>query len=237
MPLGVADPLAEGVEPRAAGVEEEVKRLLARELHDRVAQTLTGLLVDVENFKSEQVAWSDVVRELDQIQGATRQVLASIRELLHDLRGRPGLEGSFVDEVRLLAARAHEKTGIKATVEVGHEWPAHLSPNAALNLYRILEEALANVRMHSGAQNVRIVLGARSQSEAELVVGDDGRGHDTDPARPVGLGTIGMRERALLLGGRVEIESQDGFGTTVRAVFPTESLIEPGRFADERRSA
>ena len=230
--LGVVSPLELTTETQAAGVEDEVKRLLARELHDRVAQTLTGLLVDVENFKSEQVGWSDVVRELDQIQGATRQVLASIRQLLHDLRGESVLDGSFVDEVRALAGRSRDKTGIKATVEVAHSWPDHLSQNASLNLYRIVEEALANVRMHSGAESVRIALRVRSTTELEVAISDDGRGVDTDPDRPVGLGTIGMRERALLLGGNVAVESQNGRGTTVRAIFPRESVMELGRSAD-----
>src|SRR2546423_4994182 len=68
---------------RDSAVEEDVRRLVARELHDRVAQTLTGMLVDVENFKSEQVGWDDVIRQMDTIQTSTRQVLSSLRQLLH----------------------------------------------------------------------------------------------------------------------------------------------------------
>src|SRR5690348_5472250 len=100
---GLALPLA--VADAQAGVEEEVRRLVARELHDRVAQTLTGMLVEVENFKSEQVGWQDVVQQLDVIQSSTREVLSSIRQLLHDLRGEEGLGGSFVDSVRQLGIR------------------------------------------------------------------------------------------------------------------------------------
>jgi signal transduction histidine kinase len=213
---------------------------VARELHDRVAQSLTGMLVDVENFKSEQVDWSDVVRELDLIQGATRQVLASIRQLLHDLRGESVMQVPFVDAVTALAARVQDKTGIRMTVEVGSGWPGRLSGPASLNLYRMLEEALANVRMHSGATNARIMLETRSETELGLVVADDGRGVDTDPSRPVGFGTIGMRERVLLLGGKLDIESANGHGTSVRAVFPRESVIDgesPALPADGRRSA
>lgn len=239
MQLAVADPLPR-IEDQAAGVEEEVKKLLARELHDRVAQTLTGMLVDVENFKAEQVSWSDVVRELDFIQGATRQVLTSIRQLLHDLRGEPVFGGSFVDAVNALATRTHDTTGIATTVDVGEGWPIKLGGPVELNLYRLLEEALANVRQHSGARCVRISLAARSERELELSVADDGRGVDTDPSRPVGFGTLGMRERALLLGGTVAIESGSECGTTVRVVFPRESLVlnEPPETAVvERRSA
>jgi two-component system nitrate/nitrite sensor histidine kinase NarX/two-component system sensor histidine kinase UhpB len=94
-----------------------------------------------------------------------------------------------------------------------------------LNLYRIIEEALYNIRMHSGAQTVRIVLGPHAENELGIVVEDDGRGVDTDPSRPVGMGTIGMRERAMFLGGHIRIESEDGHGTLVRAMFPKDLLV------------
>src|SRR2546430_15813619 len=109
MPLVVAGPRL-GIEAQQAGVEDEVRRLVARELHDRVAQTLTGMLVDVENFKSEQVGWQDVVQQLNGIQSSTRQVLASIRQLLHDLRGEEAMDGTFVDAVTALLVRVAEKT-------------------------------------------------------------------------------------------------------------------------------
>jgi signal transduction histidine kinase len=224
VPLVVAGP-GMGTNAQQAGVEEEVRRLVARELHDRVAQTLTGMLVDVENFKSEQVGWQDVVQELDLIQSSTRQVLSSIRQLLHDLRGQEPLGGSLVESLKALLVRFEEKSGIRAEIEVTDGWPQALTAQASLNLYRIVEEALSNIRMHSGAKSVRIALGPNPKNELGIVIADDGRGLDTDPSRPVGLGTIGMRERAMFLGGRIRIESEDGRGTVVRATFPRDQLI------------
>src|SRR5437588_10477691 len=120
--MGLALPLVAAPSRSAssghAEVEDEVRRLVARELHDRVAQTLTGMLVDVENFKSEQVGWQDVVEQLDLIQSSTREVLASIRQLLHDLRGEEPLGGSFVDAVQKLLTRFEEKNGIRTGIEV-----------------------------------------------------------------------------------------------------------------------
>ena len=204
-----------------------MRRMVARELHDRVAQTLTGMLVDVENFKSQQVGWDDVLRELDTIQGSTRKVLTSLRQLLHDLRGEDQLGDSFVDALSFLVARFEERTTISAELDVRPGWPAQLARPASLNLYRIVEEALANVRMHSGARTVRIVLEELPDGQLAMMIDDDGRGLDTHVERPVGLGTVGMRERAVLLGGRLEIVSEDGVGTTVHAVFPKLQLI-PG---------
>src|SRR5260370_37289750 len=155
MPLVVAGPEI-GTMAQQAGVEDEVRRLVARELHDRVAQTSAGMLVDVENFKSEQVGWQDVVQQLDLIQAPTGEVLSNIRQLLHDLRGEESLGGSFVDAVKALLSRFEAKNGIRAELEVWQGWPHGLTPQASLNLYRIIEEALANIRMHSGAHTVHL---------------------------------------------------------------------------------
>ena len=198
-----------------------MRRMVARELHDRVAQTLTGMLVDVENFKSQQVGWDDVLRELDTIQGSTGV------DHINGGTGDDQLGDSFVDALSCLVARFEERTTISAELDVRPGWPAQLARPASLNLYRIVEEALANVRMHSGARTVRIVLEELPDGQLAMMIDDDGRGLDTHVERPVGLGTVGMRERAVLLGGRLEIVSEDGVGTTVHAVFPKLHLI-PG---------
>jgi signal transduction histidine kinase len=208
----------------AAAAEKEIRSLMARELHDRVAQTLTAMLVDVENFKAQQVAWDDVLRELDAIQSSTREVLSSLRQLLHDLRGENPIGDSFVKAVGDLLARFSEKTRIEAEVVVQREWPAVLTPAAALNLYRIIEEALSNVRMHSGASRVRVQLEAPMDRQLALVIDDDGRGLDSSLPRP-GFGTVGMKERALFLGGQLKISSEIGAGTIVRVAFPRQFVV------------
>lgn len=204
---------------RQAEIEQDVRRQLARELHDRVAQTLTGMLVDVENFKSQEVGWEDVIKELDVVQSSTRQVLSTLRQLLHDLRGEDPVGGSLVDALAKLLNRFAEKTGISTYLDVRPGWPTSLNAPEALNVFRIVEEALTNVRMHSGARNVHVVLGPISDDQLELSVQDDGRGADRDSV--AGLGTVGMRERAVLLGGRLWIESETGSGTRVHVAFPT----------------
>lgn len=224
LPLSIAESVSAS-QDEEAGVEEQVRRVIARELHDRVAQTLTGMLVDVENFKSEQVGWQEVVHQLDFIQSSTREVLASIRQLLHDLRGDQGLSGAFVDVLRTSVGRFQDQTGIATKLAVRDAWQQGLNGAASLNVFRIIEEALANVRMHSGARNVEILLEEHSESELGLLIVDDGRGVDTDPSRPTGLGTIGMRERAMFLGGRLQIQSELGQGTAIRAVFPKALML------------
>jgi signal transduction histidine kinase len=207
-----------------ATAEKKVRTLMARELHDRVAQTLTAMLVDVEKFKAQPVAWDDVLREMDTIQSSTREVLTSLRQLLYDLRDESSVGDSFVGAVRDLLARFSERTRIEATVVVQGEWPALLTPAAALNLYRIVEEALSNVRMHSGASRVGVRLEEGTDGQLAMVIDDNGRGVDANAQIP-GLGTVGMKERALLLGGHLKVSSENGGGTTVRVAFAKQLVV------------
>jgi signal transduction histidine kinase len=209
--------------------EGEIRKLVARELHDRVAQTLTGMLVDLENFKTEPVGWDDVLARLDIVQDSTRQVLQSLRELLHDLRGEESFSDGFVDAVGELVAKFEQKTAIKSQLEVLPGWPQSLTAPASVNLYRIIEEALANVKRHSGARAVRIVLQPYSDNQVAVSVGDDGRGVDLETSWPAGMGTLGMKERAVILGGELRIDSAQGDGTTVYAIFPMHQLTPKPR--------
>ena len=211
---------------RRAAVVDEIKRGVARELHDRVAQTLTGMLVELESFKNHPVGWEDVRRQLDAVQNSTRDVLANLRQLLYDLRGEESLGDAFVDAVGTLVARFEDRAGISARLTVLPGWPAELTPASSVNLYRLIEEALTNVRLHSGARAVSVALQPYSETELSVSVWDDGRGIDEHDARRLGLGTIGMKERALLLGGHLRIESQLGGGTTVQAIVPRPVLAE-----------
>jgi signal transduction histidine kinase len=210
---------------REAAIERELKRLLARELHDRVAQTLTSMLVDLENFKAEQAGRQSVIRQMDGLQDSTRLVLNNLRQLLYELRGEEPVGDTFEDAIRELINRFHAQTRISIELSVLPGWPKRMRSACALNLYRIVEEALTNVRMHSGAQQVTVALQPYSDTQLEVVIRDDGRGVDTDERRPLGMGTVGMKERAVFLGGQLRLESDLGNGTTVRAVFPRDLSI------------
>jgi signal transduction histidine kinase len=205
--------------------EREIKQYVARELHDRVAQTLTGMLIELETFKVEQFGRESVQREANELQDSTRQVLQSIREMLYDLRGESSSEESFVSVLQGLLGRFEERTRIAVELIVSPSWPNKVRSAAALNLYRIVEEALTNIRLHSGARSVRVALEWLSGTELAVVVRDDGAGLDSsETLRIGGMGVMGMRERAVLLGGRLMVESRPGEGTTVRAIVPEAGL-------------
>jgi two-component system sensor histidine kinase UhpB len=212
-------------EDERALAERVIKQHVARELHDRVAQTLTGMLIELETFKVQQFGRESVLREATELQDSTRQVLQSIREMLYDLRGEPASEESFVSVLQGLLSRFEERTRIAVELMVSPSWPKKVRSAAALNLYRIVEEALTNIRLHSGARSVRVALEWLGGAEVALIVRDDGGGVDSPESLGLGgMGVLGMRERAVLLGGRLTVESNPGGGTTVRAVVPEAGL-------------
>jgi len=207
-------------------IAEGIRRELARELHDRVTQTLTAMLIEVENFKVEQTGRQSVLRQFDEVQGSMRDVLNNLRTVLYDLRGEDSVEEAFIDSVRSLLVRFEERSQVVASLLVAPAWPKRLRAPAALNIYRIIEEALTNVRLHSGARLVQVALSAISSGNLAVEVKDDGTGGPSDgQSNKPGLGVMGMYERAVLLGGQLEIKSVDGQGTIVRAILPREQLI------------
>jgi signal transduction histidine kinase len=146
----------------------------------------------------------------------------NIRQLLSDLRGEPGVEHDFVESVRQGLLRNFElETGIKVRLTATRRWNRRLPSSTAINLYRILQESLNNVRLHSAAREVAIRLWVAADGTAELSVRDDGVGfNELADARYRGMGWLGMKERAALLGGRLTIRPLRGGGTRVRASFP-----------------
>lgn len=205
---------------------DEIRRVLARELHDRVAQTLTTMLIELENFKIEQTGNQSALRQLGELQDSTRDVLTNLRRVLYDLRGETGIEEGFADAVRMLLTRFHDRTHVNVRLSVSASWPSQLRSQAALNIYRIIEEALTNVRLHSGARLVEVALGPALGTNLAVEVKDDGRGAESGiEVRVPGMGLLGMQERALILGGTLEVDSVAGEGTTVRAILPKEQLI------------
>ena len=208
-----------------ADASEEIRRALARELHDRVAQTLTTMLIELENFKVEQTGRQSALRQLDELQDSTRDVLANLRHVLFELRGESGTEDGLVEGVRALIARFEERTHVKVELTISPSWPAHLRTQASMNMYRIVDEALTNARLHSGATMVEVALRLARAKHLAIEIKDDGRGADEELGRAAGMGVLGMRERVVILGGILEVDTGPGRGTTVRAMIPMEQVI------------
>ena len=206
------------------GAAEERNRL-AREIHDTLAQGLTAAALQLESADALMGAGSNPGRAHDSVLRAlslTKTNLEEARRSVLDLRAAP-LEGRPLSEaLKVLVGRWERETGIPARIRsVNGGRP--LPPRVEAALYRICQEALANVARHARASRATVRLVATPQS-VRLAVEDDGRGFDPSEVTPGRHGLIGMRERAELLGGTFEVESVPGKGTRVEASVPLEGF-------------
>jgi len=189
---------------------------LARELHDTLAHTLSGLAVQLEGVRS---LWNShppqAYAMLEGALGATRSGLTETRHAIQALRSQP-LENLGIElALQELGRSAAERAGFELSFE-RPDLPLELPQSTEQCLYRVAQEALENVARHAGAS--RVVLRLEScNGEARLTISDDGVGFDPATIRTEDrFGLRGMRERAELSGGSLVIESKPGAGTTVR---------------------
>jgi signal transduction histidine kinase len=197
---------------RRAGAEEERLRI-ARDLHDRVGQALayTAFELDRISRTTEEPA---VREELQTLRTDTRHILGEVRETLSDLRADVSEERDLIEAVDAFLDRVRHRTELQVAFE--HGGKTRLPLPVEREVWRIAQEAVANVERHAHASrmNVRWICG---ESGALLEVADDGAGMRTDGvAKPGSYGLVGMRERAEAIGAQLEIDSVPGSGTTVR---------------------
>src|SRR5712691_5635335 len=208
-------------------IEAERDRILselARELHDQLAQPLNGLLMQTEVFIREQQGNRDVVPQFDYVKTSVREVLNNMRQILCDLRGEPGLANGLVQAIAEgLLPTFKLRTGIKVNLWVSRSWPTLLPPETSIHLYRIIQEALTNAHKHGGADSVQVALQA-SPERLVVKIRDNGRSIAWLDEKPIGMGLVGMRERAALSGGLVTIRTRPAAGTTVTVSIPRGAL-------------
>jgi PAS domain S-box-containing protein len=200
---------------------EEERARIAREVHDELGQLLTVLKMELSwlahRFYENQAPLQEKVQSMSQLVDTT---IETVRKIATELR--PGV----LDDLGLIAAiewQAQEfqiRTGVKCKLNVVPESMV-LDPARSTAIFRILQEALTNVARHAQANKINIHL-ARRNGDVVLKVTDNGKGIREDQmSNPKSLGLLGMRERALLWGGGVEIRGMKNRGTTVIVRIPT----------------
>jgi len=221
------------VEAEVAAAEQAMAAVLAertriaRELHDIVAHSVSTMVVQAG--AAEQVVGEDpelVRRALATIRVTGADALGEMRRVVTMLRDDDGAESAGADRApqpgldglpALVAAT--RAAGLEATLEVRGD-PQPLPPGLELSGYRVVQEALTNVRRHAGASSVRVVVEHRPD-ELRIEVADDGAGRDAQAAAEGGgHGLVGMRERVTMYGGRVEAGLGATGGFVVRAALP-----------------
>jgi len=205
---------------RLAEVEEEERRRLARELHDRVGQNLTSLSISLSTVRSllPPETTPQVVPYLD----GSITLVEETAELIRDVMGE--LRPAVLDDYGLLAAlqwhgqRFSEHTGLPVLVQ-GEELAPRLPSTVETALFRIAQEALTNVAKHAQASQVTVTLES-VDGGARLTIADDGIGFDPAARHHTGWGLITMRERAETAGGHLRVESIPGEGTRIVVEVP-----------------
>ncbi len=206
---------------RLITTQEAERRHLARELHDEIGQVLTALKINLQaiavaDSASREALVQEGCQTVHHLIGQVRNLSLDLRPSMLDDFGLVSALRWFVDRMAL-----RSKLEVKLSENLG---PARLPAAIETACFRIAQEALTNAARYASARHVWVQL-SRDPSELTLIVQDDGVGFDVSlmekrAAQGTGLGLLGMRERAALLGGHITISSTAGEGTDIRLTLP-----------------
>ena len=202
--------------------EEKERQRIASELHDDYSQRLAVLALGLENVdEATPVSLSDVHKQLRGLVKSTSELGADLHTLSHQLHSSTLESLGLVPAVAAFCKEFMAHQGIRVGF-TSNEIPRSVHPDAALCVFRIVQEGLRNLKKHSGAEEAQVDL-RMTGDRLEVTVRDEGCGFDLRKLRQnEGLGIRSMVERAHLLGGKFEIHSQTGKGTTLNAWVPFE---------------
>ncbi|MBT9264837.1 transporter substrate-binding domain-containing protein [Pseudomonas sp. MG-9] len=201
-------------------VREEEKARIAREVHDELGQMLTVLKLETSMC---ELAYAQLDPGLNERLNSMKRLIAQLFQLVRDVATAlrpPILDAGIASAIEWQARRFEARTQIPCLVQVPDNLPA-LSDAKAIGLFRILQEALTNVMRHAQAHTVELTL-ALEGDELCLTVSDDGVGFVAAADRPTSFGLVGMRERVLIMGGRLLLESEPGEGTSLNVWVPVD---------------
>jgi signal transduction histidine kinase len=222
--------ISDAREPGLAAANERLLVRLGFDLHDGPLQQVYALAQDVRLLREQMVEFvgsehrKTLVGRFDDLESQLAELHQDLRDLAHSLEPRSLLQQPLPLAVERELAALKRRTGISTSVALEGSFDA-LTASQRIALLRVLQEALSNVRHHSGSREVAVILRDETFKGVCMEIRDDGRGFDPAHVVPAedgesGIGLVGMRERLRLLGGRLEIESAPGGPTTVRATLP-----------------
>jgi two-component system sensor histidine kinase UhpB len=191
--------------------QEGERARLARDLHDEANQALTGVLLRLE--ATAQHAPPQLRDELRETQGVATQAMGELVRLARELRPIALDDLGLGAALRTQVAEFGRRAGIETTLALPPSGLEDLDSDEQLVVYRVVQEGLSNVAQHAAARRVRVEV-ERHDEGTVVRVADDGGGFTNGEAK-AGLGLTGMRERAVLAGGRLDVSSAPGAGTTI----------------------
>jgi two-component system sensor histidine kinase UhpB len=202
---------------RAIAAQEAERLRIARELHDEVGQTLTAVALRVERAAAGDAAQAQMLGEIATV---IHRSLEDVRRIARELRPEAlddlGLAGALV----ALSLRVERTGSVRVLRELEASLP-QLSSEVELVIYRVAQEALTNALRHSGADRVNLAL-RRERDGVRLTIEDDGSGLAAD--HDSGDGLVGMRERAMLIGGELSVTRSRAGGANIALTVPQQAL-------------
>jgi len=209
---------------RIVALEEEVRKNLAREIHDGPAQMLSAIIMhlsvieDIAQTKPEQVR-----HEIEMVRGIASNALQQIRSMIFELRPVILQTQGLTAALRTYVKRLREVEGMTIHTELG-DWPERLPAKVEEIVFAVVQEALTNIKKHAEAHNAWLQIG-RTPDTLTVRIRDDGCGFEISrlellEAQEGHLGLLNMRERAEMLGSELSIRSQIGWGTRVTLTVP-----------------
>jgi PAS domain S-box-containing protein len=202
-------------------IREDERKHIAREIHDELGQQLTILKLDIGWLKKQLAHYEDtsLVQRTEESLKMLNDTIKIVRRIATELRP------SMLDDLGLLPAMQWQSREFENRVNIKVRFESNVSslclpPAVATSLFRIYQESLTNIARHAQARNITAQLRVEN-NHVKLLVSDDGCGFEAKmPGEKNTLGLLGMKERALMIGGRFEINSWPGKGTTIQVTVP-----------------
>jgi len=203
----------------ASSAREQEKSRIARELHDELAQALTALKMDISLVRHDQRnPEPELLSRLEKMNQQVDLTIAAMRRIAADLRPLTLDDLGLAAAVESLVEQFTKKTGVACELALSRS-EIEMPPECATAVFRIVQEGLTNIARHAKARHAEVAIDA-TPVDVSISITDDGVGFVPDSPRQNAYGLLGLRERAYLLGGEVEIRSSPGGGTRIDVRLP-----------------
>ena len=221
-----AEQVLEELAGRLIHAQEEERSRIGRELHDHISQTLGVLTIRIDQLRADPALPAAVAGALENLRQETVEITDDVHRLSHRLHSSTLDYLGLVPALQKLVTEFSERHDI-AIAFTHTSLPAPLPSEVALCLFRVTEEALANIARHSRARSARVYVNGGSDG-IHLGVEDTGTGFDmTRLEKGAGLGFVSMQERLRVLRGTVRVDSAPSRGTRINAWIPASQLTAP----------
>jgi PAS domain S-box-containing protein len=205
--------------------QEDERRRIAREIHDQIGQQMTALRLNLAALEQSYGVDGELYEKLEQTKTIAERLDAEVDFLAWELRPAALDDIGLTEAMGTFVRQWSNHSDIEAQFHTTGLDQERLSPETETNLYRIMQEALNNTMKYAHAKLVDVLL-ERRDNQVVLIVEDDGIGFnpnkEANAEEDKGMGLIGMRERAALVGGTLQIESKPKGGTTIFARVPVQ---------------